>query len=49
MDLIKKTINALEKVNITDWKAYDLENGKKMTQKLKKTFGAKNIKLIKVL
>ena len=27
MDLIKKTINALEKVNITDWKAYDLENG----------------------
>lgn len=28
---------------------YDLENGKKMTKKLKRTFGAKNIKLIKVL
>lgn len=26
MDLIKKTIKILEEVNITDWKAYDLEN-----------------------
>jgi len=26
MDLLKKTINAFLKVNITDYKAYDLEN-----------------------
>lgn len=26
MELINKTISVLEKVNITDWKAYDLEN-----------------------